>query len=313
MPGLTRHPSPICPRRKQSILTPLPLYGVIHFPHQERQISTAKSIAEHWGTRDFYALITSEELAKLGKFTDNVTVEDLPVDHFHARGFPATQDLADRLPIEPGQHIVDIGCGLGGPARYIAKRFQCKVSGIDITPAFVDAGSKLTALVRMQEQVKIELGDGQSLPYAPSSFDGAYSQHVTMNVPDRPKFFAETWRVLKPGAFFALTEHGLGPTGQPHHPVPWSADGSSAYLVTPAETRTLLEQVGFEDIVIEDTGAKYLAGYKTMIEKAESGTLPPFGTHLLMGETALQKTRNAARNIEEGRTHPIQLICRKAG
>jgi SAM-dependent methyltransferase len=275
-------------------------------------MSTAKSIAEHWGTRDFYALITSE-LSKLGKPLDNVTVQDLsPVDHFHARGFPATQELADRLPIQPGQHILDIGCGLGGPARYIAKRFQCKVSGIDITPAFVEAGNKLTALVRMEAQVKIELGDGQSLPYEASSFNGAYSQHVTMNVPDRPKFFAEAWRVLKPGAFFALTEHGLGPTGQPHYPVPWSADGSGAYLVTPAETRTLLEQAGFEDIVIEDTGPKYLAGYKTMIEKTESGTLPPFGTHLLMGETALQKTRNAARNIAEGRTHPIQVICRKA-
>lgn len=274
-------------------------------------MSNAKSISDHWGTRDFYALITSE-LSKLGKPLDSVTVEDLaPVDHFHARGFPATVELADRLPIKPGQHILDIGCGLGGPARYIAKRFQCKVSGIDITPEFVDAANKLTALVRMQAQVKIELGDGQNLPYASSSFEWAYAQHVTMNVPDRPKFFAQAWRVLKPGASFALTEHGLGPTGQPLHPVPWSADGSGAYLVTPAETRTFLEQAGFEDIVIEDTGAKYLAGYKTMIEKAESGTLPPFGTHLLMGETALQKTRNSARNIEEGRTHPIRVICRK--
>jgi SAM-dependent methyltransferase len=158
-------------------------------------MSTAKSIAEHWGTRDFYALITSE-LSKLGKPLEGLTVEDLsPVDHFHARGFPATQELADRLPIQPGQHILDIGCGLGGPARYIAKRFQCKVSGIDITPAFVEAGNKLTALVRMEAQVKIELGDGQSLPYEASSFNGAYSQHVTMNVPDRPKFFAEAWRV----------------------------------------------------------------------------------------------------------------------
>ena len=275
-------------------------------------MSNAKSIAEHWGTRDFYALITSE-LSKMGKPLDSVTVEDLaPVDHFHARGFPATVDLADSLPIKPGQHILDIGCGLGGPARYIAQRFQCKVSGIDITPAFVDAGNKLTALVRMEAQVKIELGDGQSLPYESASFDGAYTQHVTMNVPDRTKFFAEAWRVLKPGAFFALTEQGLGPTGEPRYPLPWSADGSGAYLVTSIETRALLEQAGFEDIEIEDTGQKYLAAYMMMIEKHESGTLPPLGTHLLMGETALEKTRNAARNVEEGRTHPIQVICRKA-
>jgi hypothetical protein len=93
--------------------------------------------------------------------------------------------------------------------------------------------------------------------------------------------------------------------------LPWSADGSGAYLVTPVETRALLERAGFEDIVLEYTGARYVAGHRSAIEKAEKGVMPPLGIHLRMGDTALQKTRNAARNIEEGRTHPIQLVCRK--
>ena len=272
-------------------------------------MADAKTIAAHWARGDVYAAIVSA-LEKASKPLAALTVEDLaPVDHFHARGFPATVELADRLPKKTRQRILDIGCGLGGPARYLAKRFRCTVDGIDITAAFVDAANKLTALVGMQKQVKIELGDGQRLPYADASFDGAYAQHVTMNVPDRRAFFAEAYRVLKPGAFFALTEHGLGETGNPHYPLPWSEDGSGAYLIPPAETRTTLEQTGFEEIVIEDTGAKYLAGYKAAIERAEKGTLPPLGAHLLMGETALQKTRNAALNIEEGRTHPFQLVC----
>lgn len=274
-------------------------------------MTNEKAIADHWARGDVYALIVSA-LRKMSKSLDALTVEDLaPVDHFHARGLPATVELADRLPIKPGQYIVDIGCGLGGPARYIAKRFQCKVSGLDITGPFVEAANKLTALLRMEDQVTIEHGDGQRLQYADASFDGAYTQHVTMNVADRPKFFAEAYRVLKPGAFFALTEHGLGAKGDPHYPLPWSADGSGAYLVTPSETRAFLEAAGFEDIVVEDVGVKYVAGYKTVIERAEKGVLPPLGTHILMGDTALQKTRNAARNIEEGRTHPIQLVCRK--
>jgi hypothetical protein len=132
-----------------------------------------------------------------------------------------------------------------------------------------------------------------------------------MNVSDRPRFFGEAHRVLKPGAVFALTEHGLGPNGNPHYPLPWSADGGGAYLVTPSETVALLQEAGFGDIEVENTGAKYLAGYKTMIEKAEKNALPPLGIHLLMGEAALQMMRNAARNIEEGRTHPMQLVCRK--
>lgn len=274
-------------------------------------MADARTIAHHWGRGDIYAVIEAA-LKHAGKPLDALTVEDLvPVDHFHARGLPATIELADQLPVTPGQRLVDIGCGLGGPARYMAKRFRCHVSGVDITAPFIDAATKLTALLRMELQVTLELGDGQRLPYGSASFDGAYTQHVTMNVGDRPAFFAEAYRVLKPGGFFALTEHGLGPKGSPHYPLPWSTDGSGSYLVAPAETRALLEKAGFRAIAIEDTGAKYAAGYRVAIERAEAGAVPALGIHLLMGENTLEKTRNALRNIDEGRTHPIQLICRK--
>lgn len=269
------------------------------------------AIADHWAKRDIYALIISA-LQKAGKSIDALTVEDLaPVDHFHARGFPATVDLADRLPVERGQHLLDIGCGYGGPARYFAKRFRCRVSGIDLTPAFVEAGNKLTALLGMQDAVDIRQGDAQELPYADGSFDGAFTQHVTMNIPDRARFYGEAFRVLKPGAFFGLSEHGLGPAGDPHYPVPWSMDGEGSYMMTPADTRRALEAAGFEDVQVEDTGHKYVAAYGKVMELAAQGALPPLGIHIVLGETAPQKTRNARRNIEEGRTHPMQVICRK--
>ena len=109
-----------------------------------------ETIADHWGQGDVYGRIV-DAMRAAGMSPDSVTVEQLaPVDHLHARGFPATVELADRLPIREGQHLVDIGCGVGGPARYIAKRFGCKVSGVDITPAFVDAANRLSALVGMK-------------------------------------------------------------------------------------------------------------------------------------------------------------------
>lgn len=274
-------------------------------------MTETQSIADHWGTGDVYSRIL-KAMSDAGMNTQSVTVEDLaPVDHFHARGFPATVELADVLPIESGDRLVDIGCGLGGPARYLAKRFSCRVEGIDITEPFVVAANKLSSLVGMQDSVDCRHGDGQRLPYEDGVFDGGYAQHVTMNVPDRAEFFGEAYRVLKPGAFFALTEHGLGDVGDPHHPVPWSEDGSGAYLMRPSDTIATLEAVGFSRVVVTETGKKYLEGYRRAIALAEKGETPVFGVHILLGKLAPEIVRNAARNIEERRTEPVQILCFK--
>lgn len=274
-------------------------------------MADSQSISDHWGRGDVFSTVL-DAMKAAGIDPAKVTIAQLaPVDHFHARGFPATKELADILPIRPGDHVLDIGCGIGGPARYLADRFGCRVDGIDITEPFVQAANKLTQLVGLEGRVTIQSGDGQKLPYDDGVFDGAYAQHVTMNVTDRDSFFGEAFRVLKPGAFFALTEHGLGAVGSPYHPVPWSDDGTGAFLVTPSETVVRLEKAGFAGIEVTETGDKYLEGYKGAMALAEKGELPPFGVHILLGKTAPQKVRNAARNIEEQRTRPVQIICRK--
>lgn len=274
-------------------------------------MTDAQAISDHWGKGDVFARIL-EAMEKAGIDPKSVTVEQLaPVDHFHARGFPATVELADALPVTEGDRLVDIGCGIGGPARYMARRFGCHVDGIDITTPFVDAANRLSALVGMQDRTAFRHGDGQQLPYGDESFDGGYAQHVTMNVPDRGAFFGEAFRVLKPGAFFALTEHGLGEAGAPHHPVPWSADGGGAYLMRPADTVAALERAGFTGIEVTDTGEKYLEGYRRAVALAEKGETPVLGTHILLGAQAPEIVRNAARNIEERRTHPVQVLCHR--
>lgn len=274
-------------------------------------MADAQSISEHWGTGDVFSRIL-DAMRRAGIDPETVTVDQLaPVDHFHARGFLATKELASVLPIRPGDRLLDIGCGLGGPARYLAERFGCMVEGIDVTEPFVTAGNQLTELVKLTGRVVIRHGDGQRLPYEDGCFDGAYAQHVTMNIADREGFFREAFRVLKPGAFFALTEHGLGEVREPHHPAPWSEDGSGEFLMRPSETMALLRGLGFADVAATDTGEKYLEGYRHAIALAEKGELPPFGVHILLGDTASQKIRNAARNIEERRTHPVQIVCQR--
>ncbi len=253
-------------------------------------------------------------LNEAGLSRDNLTISDLaPVDHLHARGLPATVDLADRLPIERGQHILDIGCAVGGPARYMAERFGCRVSGIDITPGFIEAGAELNRLTGMADQVELRVGDGASLPYADSIFDGAYAQHVTMNVADRAAFFAEAFRVIKPGGFFALSEHGLGPKGDPIYPLPWADDPETSFLVTRAQTEALLTKAGFEGIETLETGPKYVEGYRAMLAKVETEGPPILGPHVIGGDDMPARVANATRSIEEGRTFPIEVVCTKPG
>ena len=265
----------------------------------------------YWDDGDVYQRIV-DALQASGKSTDHLTVEDLaPVDHFHARGFRATRELADRLNIAPGQRILDIGCGVGGPARYFAKRFGCDVDGIDITPAFVDAAIRLTDDLGLSDVVRIQQGDGTDLPYGDASFDGAIALHVTMNIADRQSFFQEVHRVLKPRGFFAITEHGAGYGGDIHYPVPWSSDGTGSYLLPADETHRYLSMTGFENIKIDDRSAEYRVAYQKVTQLIEEDRLPSLGVHLLIGDDAPAMTENSARNVDEKRTSPHEIFCTK--
>lgn len=269
------------------------------------------SVRAHYGRNNLFDDIIAA-LTAAGKDVSRLTVRDLaPVDHFHGRGVEATAELADLLPVSPGDHLLDIGCGLGGPARYMADRFGCRVTGIDLTEAFCETARQLTDCVGLGARVTIRQASALDLPFDAGSFDTAYTQNVSMNIADKASFHSEAFRVIRPGGHFALSELVLGTGGAPVYPTPWSDDGSASYLVSEEETLAGLKAAGFEVVTAVDKTAAAMASHQRMRERIAREGPPKFGVHVIMGAGAREKGRNSVRNIEEGRTRPVEILCRK--
>ena len=251
-------------------------------------------------------------LNEAGLNKDDLKIEDLhPIDQYHARGILATKELAEKVNVKENQTIIDVGCGLAGPARYFANKFKCNVFGIDITPAFIEVGIDFNKKTKMDDKVSLEVSDGHTLPFDNNKFDGAISQHVTMNINNRERFFSEIYRVLKNDTFFAFSEHGLGPKGNPIFPLPWADNKEMSFLIEPSLTLQLLTKIGFKKISFLETGKKYMEGYEKSLKTRNSSQIPTLGMHVIGGPTMFERQKNSMLSIKEKRTLPFEIICYK--
>ncbi len=251
-------------------------------------------------------------LDKSGLNKSNLNIEDLhPIDQYHARGIAATKELAEKVNIKENQIIIDVGCGLAGPARYFAKKFQCNVVGVDITPAFIEIGIEFNKRTNMDDKVSLTVSDGNTLPFDDNKFDAAISQHVTMNIENRERFFTEIYRILKNDTFFAFSEHGLGPKGNPIFPLPWADNEEMNFLIEPNLTIELLKKIGFKNIKLLKTGKKYVEGYEKSVKAKDLSKTPILGMHVIGGPTMFERQKNSMLSIKENRTLPFEIICFK--
>lgn len=233
------------------------------------------------------------------------------IDHFHGRGVLATKELAALLAPAAGDRILDIGCGVGGPARWIAAKFACHVTGIDLTPEFCAAGRELTALCAMSDQVEILEANALALPFPDATFDRAYSHNVAMNIADKAGFYREAFRVLKPGGCAVFAHLHLGANGPPEYPQPWAAIAAHSFLPTEAETRRDLPAAGFGIVSYTDRTAALQAGAAAMRRKIETEGLPPLGVHVMLGPDFRQLQINTLRALEGGHTNSVEILARK--
>ena len=252
-------------------------------------------------------------LAAEGIDPDRPTVEQLaPFDHFHGRGLEATEQAANLVSVEPTDHILDVGSGIGGPARYFAHRFGCRVTGIDLTAEFCEVARALTRAVGLADRIAFEQGNALAMPFPDARFDGAYSLNVSMNIADKGGLYRQIHRVLKPGAWFVLAEVAQGPAGEPTYPTPWAKTAETSFLSTPDETRRSLADAGFAVVRSRDTAADaaaFTARARALIERGEK---PPFqAIQVIHGDLARQMAGNGARDLAAGKTIPIEILCRR--
>ncbi|MEO6064631.1 MAG: methyltransferase domain-containing protein [Lysobacterales bacterium] len=241
------------------------------------------------------------------------SIESLaPYDQFHGRGLEATEEIATRLEIGTHDRILDIGSGLGGPARYFAHRFGCQVTGIDLTAEFCDVARELTRWLGLERKVKFELGNALAMPFTDGSFDGAYSMNVSMNIADKKGFYREIYRVLKPGSWLMLSELAQGIGGDLDYPTPWANSAHTSFLSTPEETRSGLEEAGFDVVQLHSTLEQALAFGARSRALVERGEKPPQRAVMLIhGAMASQAIANTARGLAEARIIPIEVMGRK--
>jgi ubiquinone/menaquinone biosynthesis C-methylase UbiE len=225
----------------------------------------------------------------------------------------ATEEMALLLAPQAGERILDIGCGVGGPARWIAWKFACHVTGVDLTPEFCRAAEELNAAAGMTAQVRILQGSALALPLPDAAFDRAYSQNVVMNIADKAGFFREAGRVLKPGGSLVLSNLGAGPDGPPHYPVPWASLAENSFLATEAETRRDIAAAGLAIVSVEDTTQKLLRAQTALRAKIAAEGRPALSVHLLMGERMWGLQDNTYRSLQEGRLTGIEVVVRKPG
>ncbi len=262
-------------------------------------------IEEHYSNGGLLARVLDALRAEHGDLAA-LTLDDLaPLDEFHTRGRAATRELAELGALEAGTQLLDVGSGLGGPARFLAAERGCDVTGVDLVSEFCQVATELTRLTRLEDRVRFQQANALALPFPDASFDAVWTLQAQMNIADKRCFYREIARVLRPGGRFAFQDICAG-SGEPlDFPVPWATEPGQSHLIPPASLRALLAELGFEERVFRDVSDATRAWRAA---HPSPTTPPPLGTHLIMGPRAREKGKNSAGNLAKGRIAFVQGV-----
>lgn len=255
------------------------------------------------GVRDHYRATGLTErvrkaLLALGPEERRLSPQELAgLDQFHTRGLAATAELAALAGITADMSVLDIGSGIGGPARFLAASRGCRVTGVDLSEPFVDAARYLTQRTGQSAQVSFQVASALELPFDDGRFDAVLLQHVAMNIADRTRLYREIRRVLKSGGRFA-TFDVVSRSEEPQFPLPWARTPATSFLMSATATVEAIETAGFQTVTSQDDTE---AARAWIAQLRASG--PPASPNLgvVMGTEFAQVLANLGRNLMEGR------------
>ncbi|CAI9398633.1 2-methoxy-6-polyprenyl-1,4-benzoquinol methylase, mitochondrial [Aestuariimicrobium sp. T2.26MG-19.2B] len=232
-----------------------------------------------------------------------------PLDEFHIRGRAASMEIVAALAVTSDSHVVDLGSGLGGPARTIAKTTGCTVTGVDLTPEFVELATALSQWTGLSDRTHFMVGDATATGLPETSVDAVVTVHAGMNIADKAALYAEAFRVLRPGGRFVLYDVLQGEGGEVHYPVPWAKDESTSWLATPDRTRQLLVEAGFEVVEQADSSDESLEWFRQVRARIEREGQPPVTFATFLGDAFAEMAANQVTNLAERRIRTVMVVC----
>lgn len=271
--------------------------------------SVERTVAEHYGSDELLRRI-DEAFRASGLDPEKLTPDDLaPIEHMHTGGLEATRRAISDLRVRSGDIVLDIGCGIGGTARELARGYDAFCAGIDLVPEFVQTATELSRRVGLQDKTRFLCASALNLPMQDAMFDGVSIMHLGMNIEDKARMLSEAFRVLKHGKRLVICEIMLGPVAEPLiYPVPWAASAETSYLVEPETYRALAAEAGFAPVSETDFYTETLG---QSFPQRMGGTPSLLGSHLMMGVAWAQMISNHNENLRSGRVVAVQMAFDK--
>ncbi len=270
-------------------------------------------VRDHYNVQDLIKKIDAG-LTDAGKDIQQLHIKDLAlVDQLHTGGAQATLSLVKKTCINPEDHILDAGCGLGGSSRLLARTFGCRVTGIDLSASYIDAAQILSQRTGLSHKNYFLSGSILDLPWNNSTFEAVLCQHLLMNIKDKHAAAQEFFRVLKPGGVLMLHEIVQGDKQDLALPVPWAASADISFLVSKDSLIQAFVCNGFRLEAFVDateTGTRYWQKVKEFAQK-HADTPRLLGPHLVFGPNARDFPFTMAKNFASGSIGLIEAVLKK--